>query len=68
MSLGMLVASRNFRRYSPPSVDRIWGWVYYNKIPIYPICYLLKGDCRVSVGFIGVPRGEGGESKVKSSA
>ena len=22
----------------------IWLWVYYNKIPIYPISYLLKGD------------------------
>ena len=32
--------------YSPPEVDRIWLWVYYNKIPIYPIFYLLKGDCR----------------------
>ena len=24
--------------------DRIWLWVYYNKIPIYPKFYLLKGD------------------------
>ena len=35
--------------YSPPQVDRIWLWVCYNKIPIYPIYpifYLLKGDCR----------------------
>ena len=30
--------------YSPPSVDRIWLWAYYNKIPLYPIFYLLKGD------------------------
>ena len=30
--------------YSPPSVDRIWFWVNYSKIPIYPILYLLKGD------------------------
>ena len=22
----------------------IWPWVRYNKIPIYPIFYLLKGD------------------------
>ena len=29
---------------SPPEVDKIWLWVYYNKIPIYPIFYLLKGD------------------------
>ena len=30
--------------YSPPEVDRIWLRVYYNKIPIYPPFYLLKGD------------------------
>ena len=33
--------------YSPPQVDRILGfqfWVYYNKIPICPIFYPLKGD------------------------
>ena len=30
--------------YSPPQVDRIWLWVYYNKIPIYPIFCLLQGD------------------------
>ena len=23
----------------------MWLWVYYNKIPMYPIFYLLKGDC-----------------------
>ena len=28
-------------------VDRTWLWVYYTKIPIYPIFYLLKGDYRV---------------------
>ena len=33
--------------YSPPQVDRIWIWVSYNKIPIYPIFYLLKGGYRV---------------------
>ena len=27
-----------------PEVDRIWLWVYCNKIPIYPVFYLLKGD------------------------
>ena len=32
--------------YSPPEVDRIWLWVYYNKIPIYRIFYLLKGGYR----------------------
>ena len=30
--------------FSPPSVDRTWLWVYYHKILIYPILYLLKGD------------------------
>ena len=30
--------------YGPPEVDRIWLWVYYNKVPIYPIFYLLKGN------------------------
>ena len=35
-----------FRDYSPPLVDRIWLWVCSNKIPIYPIFYLLKGDYR----------------------
>ena len=23
----------------------MWLWVQYNKSPIYPIFYLLKGDC-----------------------
>ena len=27
-------------------VDRIWLWVSYKKIFIYPIFYLLKGDYR----------------------
>ena len=27
-------------RYSPHEVDSMWLWVYYNKIPIYPIFYL----------------------------
>ena len=30
--------------HNPRLVDRIWFWGYYNKIPIYPIFYLLKGD------------------------
>ena len=34
----------NPKLYSPPYVDRIWLWVYYNQIPIYPIFYLLKED------------------------
>ena len=37
-------------RYSPPEVARIWLWVYYNKVPIYPIFYLLKGGYR-ALGF-----------------
>ena len=38
--------------YSPPKVDRIWLWVYYNKISIYPIFYLLKGDYNISVRIV----------------
>ena len=30
--------------YTPLYVDRILLWVYYNKIRIYPIVYLLRGD------------------------
>ena len=32
---------------SPPQVDRIWLWVYYNKIPLYPIFYLHSGDYKL---------------------
>ena len=32
------------RRIVPPQVDRRWLWVCYNKIPLYLIFYLLKGD------------------------
>ena len=32
-------------------MDRIWLWVYYNKIPIYPIVHLLKGDSKLTLGF-----------------
>ena len=32
--------------YRPCDVDRIWVWVFCNKIPIYPIFYRLKGDRR----------------------
>ena len=35
--------------YSPPSVNRIWLWVYHDKIPIYPNLYLLKGDFKLRV-------------------
>ena len=38
-----------FEDHSPPQVDRIWPWVCYNKIFIYPIFYLLKGDYMVRV-------------------
>ena len=27
-------------------LDRIWLWVCYSKIPIYPTFYLLEGDYR----------------------
>ena len=40
MSIGLRV-------YSPPEADRIWLWAYFNKIPIYPVFYLLKGDYEV---------------------
>ena len=33
----------------PLKVDRIWLWVYFDTIPIYPIFYLLKGDYRAVV-------------------
>ena len=29
---------------SPPQVDGIWLWVYYDKVAICRIFYLLKGD------------------------
>ena len=48
------------KRYSPPLVGGIWLWVYYNKIPIYPIFFLLKGDCErpgiLSVDFLSAWR------------
>ena len=33
----------SLKPYSAPEVDRILFWVYYSRIPIYPIFYLLKG-------------------------
>ena len=39
----------SFRVYSPPSVDRIWLWVHYNKIPIYPIFYIQFQGLRSTV-------------------
>ena len=35
-----------FRLIVPLKIDRIWLWVFYNKIPIYLLFYLLKGDYR----------------------
>ena len=40
----LVESSLLFRMYSPPLVDTTWLWVYFYKIPIYPIFYLLKGD------------------------
>ena len=34
----------SFGTYIPFYVDRIWLWDHYNKIPIYPIFYLLNAD------------------------
>ena len=43
---------------SPPEVDRIWLRVYYNKIPIYPIFYLLKwGLYRYEIRYDGKASG-----------
>ena len=39
---------RRGRCCSPPQADRIWLWVYYKQIPIYPIFYLLKGSINLS--------------------
>ena len=44
----------------PRLVDRIWLWVYYNKIPIYPIFYLLKGDYIVTTRKQGLTWGARG--------
>ena len=44
------IRNRNFDRYNPPYVDRIWLWVYYDKIPIYPMFYLPKGDYMLILG------------------
>ena len=35
-------------------MDRIWLWLYYSKIPVYPIFYLLKMDNRVYGSGFGV--------------
>ena len=40
-------------RKGPSSVDNIWLWVYNNKIPIYPIFYLFKGDCKSRLKQVG---------------
>ena len=44
MREGVRLVSTQTLKKSPPYVDRIWLWVYNNKIPMYPIFYLLKGD------------------------
>ena len=36
--------SKNLREAFVKVLNRIWLWVSYNKIPIYPIFYLLKGN------------------------
>ena len=48
-TLGGLFEGLRFRGlgYSPPGADRTWLWVYYNKIPIYLIFYLLQGGYRL---------------------
>ena len=48
------------RGQSLQTVDRIWPYVYGNKIPIYPIFYLLKGDQHhIGTGIvIGMPSGK----------
>ena len=42
--MGPELGFRGFIGSSPPYVDRIWLWVYYKMIPLYPIFYLLVGD------------------------
>ena len=44
--LGLSALDLVLRGYSRPEVDRIWLWVYDDKLPIYPIFYLLKRDYR----------------------
>ena len=43
--------------YSFSEVDRIWLWAYYNKVPICPIFYLLKGEYRRSYSHRDTCRG-----------
>ena len=38
------IGLERLQKHSPPLVDRISLWVYYSKVPIYLIFYLLKGD------------------------
>ena len=44
---GLRIFEFRVQGYNAPYVDRIWLWVYHNKVPTYPIFHLLKGDCRV---------------------
>ena len=45
------MSRKTLKRYSPPWVDRIWLWVYDDRIPIYPRLYLLKGDYNLCLCF-----------------
>ena len=47
MGVGSTALALRFRTYSPPEVDRIWLWVYANKIPI---AHILSTNLRVIVG------------------
>ena len=42
--IGVTKGDSRSLEYSPSLVRRMWLWVYYNKVPIYPIFYLRKGD------------------------
>ena len=39
----LMVSGNSIFQYSPPEVNRIWLWVYYKKIPIYPCSIYLRG-------------------------
>ena len=41
--LACLTWHRGLLHIVPPSVDRIWSWVHYNKIPIYPDSIYFRG-------------------------
>ena len=55
MSLFSILGIPTARDIVPPQVDRIWLWVYYNKIPYAAISYLfylLKGT--IAKGIFGI--------------